>query len=219
VHGRHRSEIGVVEGGGDMGDEEVENDGVGGPTPLCCFPSSSRRYNRRKAHSFDCAEPGSAFSPVDTTDSARSGVVRPLRSLSVREFCCCCGPRRSGQWIVEVQKEHGSDNDRLRTAGSRWEVDVNDEYYFKPPMWKQLIRKMKAQAKHVHGSRNFEWLNYDPQSYEKNFDNGEFRQQYLLRSVNQKDDYHGARESSALHAALLHRFASGRSQQDATNPP
>jgi hypothetical protein len=41
VHGRHRSEIGVVEGGGDMGEEEVENDGVGGPTPLCCFPSSS----------------------------------------------------------------------------------------------------------------------------------------------------------------------------------
>ncbi len=220
MFGRQSSAISV---GGGVGEAEEEEDDGGAGQSICCFPLWRGRYNQRKPDSFDGVQPGSTFSRLDTESLRSLG----WRSLDAAALCCCgcCGwpRRRSGKWVVEVRgmqevvkKAHGSD-DRLRTAG-RWEVDVNDEYFKPPPMWKQLVRKVKAQVvrhHHVHGaSSRSDWLNYDPQSYEKNFDNGEFRQQqfYAPRSLqDENDDDHGAREA-ALHTALLQRLASSRSQ-------
>jgi hypothetical protein len=122
---------------------------------------------------------------------------------------------------VEVRGVGVVQEKELGSSAGRWEVDVNEDDYFKPaPMWKQLVRKMKAQARHVQaaGSRNESWLNYDPQSYQKNFDNGEFRQQtyYVRHSLDEENYHQHAAKETALHTALLQRIASTRSQQEAT---
>lgn len=129
---------------------------------------------------------------------------------------CCCGPRW-GRKYNTVENHNGSPEDRtdiLRTKG-RWEVDADDEYY-KPPLWKQIILRVKAQAREANcgnSVRAGEWVNYDPQSYEKNFDNGTWRDS--SRDIYQENDENeklGLKER-ALHTALLQKFASARSQK------
>jgi hypothetical protein len=86
----------------------------------------------------------------------------------------------------------------LRTKG-RWQVDEDDEYY-KPPVWKQIMLKVKAQARQANcGTNTGHWENYDSQSYEKNFDNGEFEE-------NNTDEKLGLKER-----AMLQTLASTRS--------
>lgn len=211
MFGRKNSE---VAGLGDMGGDGEEYDDAG--KAFCCFPSSrGRRYSRRKAVAYGMEEPQE--SPSDPNKG-----LRPLKSLLA--LCSCCGsPRTSSRkWVVEVRGVGVVQEKELGSSAGRWEVDVNEDDYFKPaPMWKQLVRKMKAQARHVQaaGSRNESWLNYDPQSYQKNFDNGEFRQQtyYVRHPLDEEhsDNQHAAKET-ALHTALLQRIASTRSQQEAT---
>jgi len=123
---------------------------------------------------------------------------------------CCCGPRWGRKYNT---MEGDSPKDVLRTKG-RWEVDGDDEYY-KPPVWKQIILKVKAQARQANcgGHNSGEWVNYDSQSYEKNFDNGSWRD--TSRDVYQENDENeklGLKER-ALHTALLQKFASTRSQK------
>jgi hypothetical protein len=210
VFGRKNSEVSGV---GDMGGDGEEYDDAG--KTFCCFPSSrGRRYSRRKAVAYGMEEPQE--SPSDPNKG-----LRPLKSLWA--LCSCCGSARTSsmKWVVEVRGVGVVQEKELGSSAGRWEMDVNEDDYFKPaPMWKQLVRKMKAQARHVQaaGSRNESWLNYDPQSYQKNFDNGEFRQQtyYVRHSLDEEnsDNQHAAKEA-ALHTALLQKIASTRSQREA----
>lgn len=123
---------------------------------------------------------------------------------------CCCGPRWGGRKAPSGASSSG--NDALRTKG-RWEVDDDDEYY-KPPVWKQIIQKVKAQTRHLNSSNSIargEWVNYDAQSYEKNFDNGSWRDTSRQKQYDE-DEKLGLKER-ALHTALLQKFASSRSQK------
>lgn len=102
---------------------------------------------------------------------------------------CCCGPR----WGRKYDNiEENTPEVVLRTKG-RWEVDADDEYY-KPPVWKQIILKVKAQAKQANcGNNNGDWVNYDSQSYQKNFDNGSD-----VSRANDANEKLGLKEQAAL---------------------
>jgi hypothetical protein len=121
---------------------------------------------------------------------------------------CCCGPRWGGR-----KASHGG-NDGLRTKG-RWEVDDDDEFY-KPPVWKQIIQKVKAQTRQLNSNSiaRGDWVNYDPQSYEKNFDNGSWRDtsRQKLYDENDENEKLGLKER-ALHTALLQKLSSNSSQK------
>jgi hypothetical protein len=208
MFGRKSSDLAGV---GDMGGDGEEYEDTG--KTFCCFPSSrGRRYSRRKAGAYGMEEPQE--SPIDPNKGVKSLLA----------LCSCCGSTRtsSRKWVVEVRGVGVVQEKELGSSAGRWEVDVNEDDYFKPaPMWKQLVRKMKAQARHVQaaGSRNESWLNYDPQSYQKNFDNGEFRQQtyHVRHSLDEENsDHQHAAKEMALHTALLQRIASTRSQHEAT---
>jgi len=184
---------------------------------ICCFPRG-RSMSRIKgdvlvSNLLDIGGAGTpAFAKLNPDESkVRSPRSRPIDTV----LCCCCGPSKGLNYTVEVRSVD-SHNDRisqkqseLRTQG-RWEVDMNEEYY-KPPVWKQLLRKVKAHARQVHSSR-CDWENYDLQSYENNFDNGGWRDQIGSTCAGQLDEKEdlGTKER-ALHTALLQKFASSRS--------
>jgi len=178
---------------------------------FCCFPRGRASNRKGDSLSSNLMEAGTPFARLD----AETVKGKP-RSRSVgRGGCCCCGPRRGQKFTVEVRavdlKGSGAaSGGELRTKG-RWEIDVNEEYY-KPPVWKQIIRKVRAHAKHVQTSR-CEWVNYDPQSYEKNFDNGGWRDSFAVVSQHYDENDDLGTKERALHTALLQKFASSRSQQ------
>lgn len=196
---------------GSVAGEEVCSDGEE-DSSFCCFPrgrSTNRKGSALSSNLMDMGGAGAPFARLDTEKLQG----RPPRSRLVGASCCCCGPRRPQKFTVEVRavdvKPKGVPKGKLRTQG-RWEIDVNEEY-FKPPIWKQLIRKVRAHAKQVHSSR-CEWVNYDLQSYEKNFDNGGWRDSCTSAGNFDENDEVGTKER-AMHTALLQKFASSRSQQ------
>ncbi|KAG0562103.1 hypothetical protein M758_9G171700 [Ceratodon purpureus] len=163
-------------------------------------------------------EGGAPFSRLDGNRSkGRPNLQRSQSATRGRDdggvVLCCCGPRWGGRKASNGEHERG---DVLRTKG-RWEVDDDDEFY-KPPVWKQIIQKVKAQTRQLNSTSigRGEWVNYDPQSYEKNFDNGLWRDTSRQKHYdeNDEDEKLGLKER-ARHTALLQKFASTRSQKQA----
>lgn len=106
------------------------------------------------------------------------------------QVMCCCGPRW-GRKYSTMDESSSTSPPELRTKG-RWQVDEDDEY-FKPPVWKQILLKVKAQARQANcGTNSGHWENYDSQSYKKNFDNGEFEENTEF------DDKLGLKEQAML---------------------
>ena len=161
---------------------------------------------------------GAPFSRLDANRSKdRPNLYRSQSAAEGRgdrgvPVFCCCGPRFGGRKASSGAVEGA---DVLRTKG-RWEVDDDDEYY-KPPVWKQIIQKVKAQTRHLNSNSTprGEWVNYDPQSYEKNFDNGTWRDssQEINHYVENDENKKLGLKERALHTALLQKFASSRSQK------
>lgn len=182
------------------------------------FPRGRGRQG--ESFSVEGAAPGAPFSRDTNRAKGRPNLRRSQSTaggiLDHAAVLCCCGPRWSRKYNP-VEVHNGSpeaEKDVLRTKG-RWQVDADDEYY-KPPVWKQIILKVKAQARQANcggNARAGDWVNYDPQSYEKNFDNGSWRD--TSQGVYQENDENeklGLKER-ALHTALLQKFASTRSQK------
>jgi len=157
---------------------------------------------------------GESFSVEGATARAK-GRPNPRRSQSTlldqaAVVLCCCNPRWGRSKYDAIEGNGNTPEDVLRTKG-RWEVDEDDEFY-KPPVWKQIILKVKAQARQANcgGTNAAEWVNYDSQSYEKNFDDGLWRD--TSRNVFQENvvNENLALKERALHTALLTKFASSR---------
>ena len=77
---------------------------------------------------------------------------------------------------AELNREAATRKDRvLQQPAGRWVVEDDDEYYLKPPAWKQALRRLRAEAKrHVHPAPPRQRPEYyDAESYEKNFDHGD----------------------------------------------
>lgn len=76
---------------------------------------------------------------------------------------------------VELNRQSATHKQRVVQPGGRWVMEDDAEYFLKPPAWKQALRKLRAEAKrHVHPVRELSpGEDYDEESYEKNFDDGE----------------------------------------------
>jgi hypothetical protein len=93
--------------------------------------------------------------------------------------------------------------------------EIENELFKPAPMWKQLLKKLRAQAKqHVHPVPAREWTNYDVQSYAMNFDNGSWRDSNFSSLYFDEDEelqrMKLALRETALHTALLQKFHSTR---------
>lgn len=172
---------------------------------ICWFPRGRSRS-------------GESLSTVNVHQfEEEQGVSRSKSTAGSDRVFCCCGPRWGRKYTVEVCATDSSDDGSpgnesvLRTKG-RWEIDVNEEYY-KPPVWKQIIRKVKAQVRQVNSIPPGVWENYDSQSYEKNFDNGTWRDSSRNNyDADDSDEKLGLNER-ARHTALLQKFHSNRAQE------
>ncbi|CAK9229396.1 unnamed protein product [Sphagnum troendelagicum] len=105
--------------------------------------------------------------------------------------------------------------DRIARQGGHWQrqPEADDQSYKPPAPWKLLLRKLRAQAKRsVHPAPTREqWMNYDLQSYRKNFDNGAADSQAgATRSQLYAPVSAAASREKAVHAALLAKFHSAR---------
>ena len=90
----------------------------------------------------------------------------------------------------------------LQQPVGRWVMEDDEEYYLKPPAWKQALRRLRAEAKrHVHPTPR---LDYDAASYAKNFDNGG----RVATIVNEDDEFEV--KARVLHTKLLTRLHSNR---------
>jgi hypothetical protein len=126
----------------------------------------------------------------------------------------------ASQWSIEWKRSNDDQAAAQWTAaGGRCthagEIVIKPAACFKAaaPMWKQLMKKLCAQAKRWHMQLQSvragpEWTNYDAQSYAKNFDNGGWADSYFDEE-DEDEDKLGLRET-ALHTALLQKLYSKR---------
>lgn len=108
---------------------------------------------------------------------------------------------------AELNRKAATRRDRvLQQPAGRWVMEDDREYYLKPPAWKQVLRKVRAEAKrHVHPAPPREGMDYDAESYEKNFDSGRGA---LLVVVDEEDELEG--KARVLHTKLLTKLHSKR---------
>ncbi|KAG0609067.1 hypothetical protein M758_8G154800 [Ceratodon purpureus] len=199
-------EEGVMAGGG-----EGESDGEEGYSGCCFLPG--RAMSGRLAASGSGVKGGGfvRLSGEDREGVEGKGKGRALqrsRSVCATIFFCCRSREERRCTTVEVRAVDGG------KEGRKWEVDV-DEEHIKPPYWKQLVRKVRSQCRprvsvHKAGS---EWLNYDAQSYQMNFDDGCWRENCSsFLYADEGDD--SATRARAMHEALFKKFAASRTLQD-----
>jgi len=113
---------------------------------------------------------------------------------------------------VELNQQAAINKDRVVQPGGRWVMEEDAEYYLKPPAWKQVLRKLRAEAKwHVHPVRELSPVNYDTESYEMNFDDGGRAPTYMV--VEEDADEFGVR-ARIRHSKLLTKFHSQRFEGD-----
>ncbi|KAG0631377.1 hypothetical protein M758_1G248700 [Ceratodon purpureus] len=95
----------------------------------------------------------------------------------------------------------------LQQPVGRWVMEDDEEYYLKPPAWKQALRKLRAETKrHVHPAPPRERMDYDAESYEKNFDSG--ARTSLAMVVDEEDEFE--EKARVLHTKLLTKLHSKR---------
>lgn len=113
---------------------------------------------------------------------------------------------------VELNQQAATHKIRVVQPGGRWVMEDDAEYYLKPPAWKQALRKLRAEAKrHVHPVRELSPVNYDAESYEKNFDDGGRAPIYMV--VEEDADEFGVK-ARIRHSKLLTRLHSHRFEGD-----
>jgi hypothetical protein len=156
-----------------------------------CFPRGRKVYS------------GAPFARLDTHHDAESVKEKLLGAIY-----CCCEPSAD-----EDLKGRGGVS--KQESSSKWEdVDLTSADCCKAPYWRQLARRAKA---HVYvrqapqPSRD-DWLNYDPHSYQMNFDDGCRREDFASSLYIDENDDSDSRER-AMQSALLKQFAASRAQR------
>ncbi|KAG0601036.1 hypothetical protein M758_11G079300 [Ceratodon purpureus] len=168
-----------------------------------CFPRG------RKVYSDSANLKGAPFARLDAHQDAESVRARVLGAI-----CCCCGqPGYSGEGEDAGLQKSGGGSKQEAVGSRRWDdVDLSGGCC-KAPYWKQLARRAKAHV-HVrqapHPSRG-DWLNYDPHSYQMNFDDGCRREDGVSSLYIDENDDPASRER-AMQSALLKKFAASRAQ-------
>uniref|UniRef100_A9RX13 Uncharacterized protein n=1 Tax=Physcomitrium patens TaxID=3218 RepID=A9RX13_PHYPA len=181
----------------------------------CCF--FRRRSIRHEVFSGGPNSAGTPFARLGTEDPESTKVKSKdlFRSSSIGAVIfCCCAPRERANYTVAVRSVDATKQDKT------WTVDVNEEYS-KPPYWKRLIRKLKAQAHGRPGGHHHsrcEWLNYDLQNYQMNFDDGCWRE--ICVSSGHADESDGpAERARAMHSAFLQKYCASRTLRDSQGSP
>lgn len=180
----------------------VESDGEGDEYNGC-FPRGLGPNVSRKVYSDSTNMKGAPFARLDAQGDAES-----VKSKLLGAIYCCCGP--SGQAGAIDLKSIGDSKQESDTS-SRWE-DLDLSECCKPPYWRQLARRAKA---HVHVRQpqptRSEWLNYDPHSYQMNFDDGCRQECDSSLHIDECDD--SVSRERAMQSALLKKFAASRAQR------
>ena len=180
----------------------------------CCGFRARSTTRRLSAGGLDLK--GGPFTRLSAEDpeSAKAKIkYQRSRSVCATIFFCCGTREQAGHHYttVEVHAVDAAKQDR------KWEVDVNEDEYAKPPYWKQLVRKVRSQCRPRQHKSGPEWLNYDAHSYQMNFDDGCWRENCSsFLYTDEKDD--SATRARAMQAALFKKFASGRALHSDTAP-
>lgn len=207
-----------LKGEGDeraMAAGETESDGEEEYSGCCLFRSRSMSRRGMKGASYSRLE--SDDPEGDATKAKAKASFQRSRSVCA-EFFCCCGPRAGAQntnyTTVEVRSVDGATK-----QDRKWEVDVNEDHFVKPPYWRQLVRKLTSHGHVRRPSRGADWLSYDVHAYQMNFDDGCGRENCVSYLFTDDTDGSPQTRARAMHAALLKKFAAQKQQVSSPGSP